>query len=103
MDPAMEVFNSVASKSVSFEKSILYKVWKSELDPVHKSSQAMQNEIIGSVLAGTEAVANTLLTISSCLIQNPEDCRRLKHELQVNFKTDGKSIQQLPFLVSTDF
>jgi hypothetical protein len=99
MDPALRVFDSITAKSTLYRESILYKVLDSNLSAAYKSPEAMQNDIIGNVLAGTEAVANALLTISTHLIACPEDCRRLRLELQANTKTKGSQSEKLPFLV----
>jgi hypothetical protein len=100
MEPALRIFHSTTAKSTLYRESILYKVLNSNLSAAYKSPEAMQNDIIGNVLAGTEAVANALLTISTHLITFPEDCRRLRLELQANPKTKGSQSEKLPFLVS---
>jgi cytochrome P450 len=96
MRPAVEVYESAQTGLGGSRESILYKILTRDLDPTLKTPDAMQNEIIGNILAGTEAVANALLTITFHLLQSPGDCRRLKVELQ-NQPTGGES----PFKVRT--
>jgi hypothetical protein len=62
MTPALKVFEDVPGRSEKLERSILYKVLSSGLNEAQKTPDAMQNEVIGNILAGTEAVGNALLT-----------------------------------------
>ncbi|KAF2820941.1 cytochrome P450 [Ophiobolus disseminans] len=94
MEPAVCIFDSIENGSAKFENSILHKILKSDLNAAQKTPEAMQNEIVGNILAGTEAIANTLLTITFYLTQNLDDCKKLRLELQTHASPENS-----PFLV----
>jgi cytochrome P450 len=100
MDPATRVFADYTCGSKLLEKSILHKVLGSDIDS-EKSLAGMQDEIVGNILAGTEAVANTLLTISFHLIRSPKDCDKLRLELREQNTGENMCIEKMPVLVST--
>lgn len=99
MQPAAKLFDSVASGSEEHSNSILYNVLKSEMDPDQKTLSYLENEILGNILAGTEAVANTMLTIVFHLARSPTSRELLRLELQNEDREEDVDLNKLPVLV----
>jgi cytochrome P450 len=99
MQPAANLFDSVARGSGEHGNSILYNVLKSEMDPDQKTLSYLENEILGNILAGTEAVANTMLTIMFHLARSPSSRELLRLELQKENGEEDVDLNKLPVLV----
>jgi cytochrome P450 len=70
----------------------------------YKSPARLHSEVLGAIIAGTEATANVLVTATFHLLSNPTCCERLKAELREAWPSKGnpdiKNLLQLPYLVS---
>jgi hypothetical protein len=99
MDPATTVFADYTYGLKLLEKSILRKVLGSNIN-TDKSLAGMRDVIVGTILAVTEAVANTLLTRSFHLIRSPKDCDKTRLELQEHNTRENFCTEKMLVLVS---
>jgi len=92
-----QVVGSSGLPASPYSSSILHGVLQSRL-PVSPSK--IEYEAIGNMVAGTEASANVLLTISYFLVLHPTARERLYEELRPDPDLpDFKKLTTLPFLV----
>ena len=71
----------------------------------YKSPDCLYTKTLGTIIAGTEAIVNVLVTVMFYLLSNPICYKRLKAELREAWPSQGnpeiKDLLQLPYLVST--
>lgn len=71
----------------------------------YKRAPRLRSEVLGAIIAGTEATANVLITVTFYLLCNPSYCEKLKVELQGAWGAGSpriKDLLQLPYLVRSE-